>query len=197
MPTPPDFTAGSILTAAQMNQIGAYRIIPTVSGTGVTVNTDGLVTLTAAPEPYITAFSADYAHYRIYVTLTAASGGASGINMRPASGTTPNTTAGQYRDVGGQTGYGGTAVGIVANNGASAQWNVGRYDGGTAFASMIIDIMNPFAAIFTSFSANYRDGSFAGYQDGYVNVTTSYNGFNIRLNGTNTMTGTIQVYGFN
>lgn len=197
MPTPPDFTAGSILTAAQMNQIGAYRIIPTVSGTGVTVNTDGLVTLTAAPEPYITAFSADYAHYRIYVTITAATGGASGIFMRPSSGTSPNTTAANYRNVGGETAYSGSSVGVVGNNGSTAYWNVGRFDGGTAFGSIIIDIMNPFAATFTSFNTSFRDGSFAGFQDGYLTVTTSYNTFNIRTNGTNTLTGTIQVYGFN
>lgn len=197
MATPPDFVSGAILTAAQMNQIGAYRIIPTVSGTGVTVNTDGLVTLTAAPEPYITAFSADYAHYRIYLTVTSATGGASGIFLRPASGTTPNTTAANYRNVGGESAYSGSSVGVVGNNGATAYWNVGRYDGGTAFGSTIIDIMNPFATALTSYNSSFRDGGFAGYQDGYLTVTTSYNTFNIRLNGTNTLTGTIQVYGFN
>jgi hypothetical protein len=197
MATPPDFTAGAILTAAQMNQIGMYRIIPTVSGTGVTVSTDGIVTLTASPEPFITAFSADYAHYRIYVTLTAVTGGASGIFMRPSSGTSPNTTAANYRNVGGETAYSGSSVGVVGNNGATAYWNVGRFDGATNFGSIIIDVMNPFASVSTSFNSSFRDASFAGYQDGYLTVTTSYNAFNIRTNGTNTLTGTIQVYGFN
>jgi hypothetical protein len=197
MPTPPDFTAGAILTAAQLNQIGAYRIIPTVSGTGVTVNSDGLVTLTAAPEPYITAFSADYAHYRIYVTITAATGGASGIFMRMASGTTPNTTAANYRNVGGETAYSGSSVGVVGNNGSTAYWNVGRYNGATGFGSIIIDIMNPFASTYTSFNTSFRDYEYGGFQDGMLQVTTSYNTFNIRTNGTNTLTGTIQVYGYN
>jgi hypothetical protein len=197
MATPPDFTAGAILTAGQMNAVGLWRITPTVSGTGVTVAADGVVTLTAAPDPYITAFSADFRNYRIFTTITAFSGGSAAVVMRPASGTTPNTTAANYRNVGGETAYSGSSVGIVGNNGATASFNVGRVDGGTQFGSIITDVMNPFTATFLSYNSTFRDGGFSGYQDGFLTVTTSYNGFNIRTNGTNTLTGTIDVFGFN
>jgi|688.fasta_scaffold227241_2 hypothetical protein len=197
MATPPDFTTGAVLTAAQMSAIGLWRITPTVSGTGVTVASDGSVTLTAAPDPFITAFSADFRNYRIFTTITAFGGGSAAVVMRVASGTTPNTTAANYKNVGGETAYGGASVSVVTNNGASAFWNVGRVDGSLQFGSIITDVMNPFASTYSSFNSTFRDGGFSGYQDGLVTVTTSYNGFNIRTNGTNTLTGTIDVFGFN
>ena len=197
MATPPDFTTGQVLTSAAMNAVGMWKITPTVSGTGVTVTSDGSVTLTAAPDPYITAFSADFRNYRIFTTITGFSSGSAAVVMRPAVGTTPNTTAGNYRNIGGETAYSGSSVGIVGNNGATASFNIGRVDSGTAFGSIITDVMNPFTAVFLSYNSTFRDGGFAGYQDGYLNVTTSYNTFNIRTNGTNTLTGTIEVFGFN
>jgi hypothetical protein len=194
--TYPVFASGDVLNATDMNAVGLWRITPTVSGTGVTVASDGSVTLTAAPDPFITAFSADYRNYRIFTTITAFGGGAAAVVMRVASGTTPNTTAANYKNVGGETAYGGSSVSVVTNNGASAFWNVGRVDGSLQFGSIITDVMNPFTSTYTSYNSTFRDGGFSGYQDGLLTVTTSYNGFNIRTNGTNTLTGTIDVFGF-
>jgi hypothetical protein len=197
MATPPDFTAGAILTAAQLNQIGMWKITPTVSGTGVSVASNGDVTLTAAPEPFITAFNADFLNYRILFQLTAFTGGASGVFMRMASGTTPNTTALNYRNVGYENAYTGGAAGVVSNNGTVASWNVGRVDNTGQFSAFTCDVLAPFATAYTNFNSTFRDFAISGLQNGYLQVTTSYNGFNLRTNGTNTMTGTVQVFGYN
>ena len=196
MATPPDFTTGQVLTSQAMNAVGLWKITPTVSGTGVTVSADNDVVLTAAPEPYITAFSADYRNYRIICQLTAFSGGAAGLTVRMASGTTANTTAANYRNVGYESGYGGS-IGTVGNNGSTAGWNVGRVDSSGQTSGFIMDIQSPFATEYTGYSSVFRDWAIAGYQSGYLQVTTSYNSFNPRIGGTNTMTGTIQIYGYN
>jgi hypothetical protein len=196
MATPPDFYAGDVLTAAQMNAVGMWKITPTVSGTGVTVNSAGDVVLTAAPEPYINAFSADYRNYRIICQLTGFSGGAAALAVRMASGTTPNTTAANYRNVGYEAGY-GSALGTINNNGSTAGWNVGRVDSSGQTSGFIMDIQSPFASAYTQYSSVFRDWAISGYQSGYLQVVDSYNSFNPRIGGTSTMTGIIQVFGYN
>jgi hypothetical protein len=196
MATPPDFYAGDVLTAAQMSAVGMWKITPTVSGTGVSVNSAGDVVLTAAPEPYINAFNADYRNYRIILQLTAFGGGAASLAVRMASGTTPNTTAANYRNVGYEAGYGG-ALGTVNNNGSTAGWNVGRVDSSGQTSGFIMDIQSPFASAYTQYSSVFRDWAVSGYQSGYLQVVDSYNSFNPRIGGTNTMTGIIQVFGYN
>jgi hypothetical protein len=197
MATPPDFYAGDVLTAAQMNAVGMWKITPTVSGTGVTVNSAGDVVLTAAPEPYINAFSADYRNYRIILQLTAFSGGAASLAVRMASGTTANTTASNYRNIGYEAGYGASSLGVVGNNGSTAGWNVGRVDSSGQTSGFIMDIQSPFASAYTQYSSVFRDWAISGYQSGYLQVVDSYNSFNPRIGGTNTMTGIIQVFGYN
>lgn len=196
MATPPDFSTAQILTSAAMNAVGLWKITPTVSGTGVTVASDGDVVLSAAPEPFITAFNADYRNYRILCQLTGFSGGAASLAVRMASGTTPNTTAANYRNVGYEAGYGG-ALGTVNNNGATAGWNVGRVDGAGQMSGFVVDIQAPFVAEYTQYSSVFRDWAVSGYQSGYLQVTTSYDGFNPRIGGASTMTGRISIYGYN
>lgn len=198
MATPPDFTSGAILTAAQMNQIGLWKVTPSaVSGTGVSIAANGDVILNASPEPYITAFSADFDYYRIFCNLTAFTGGAASLTVRPASGATPNTTAGQYRNSGYELGYTGSMLN-VQNPGGSAGWNVGRVDSVAQIASFTMEIRNPFdSALYMSYTSDYVDSSFTGHQNGYIATTASYNGFNPRIGGTNTMTGVISIYGYN
>ena len=197
MATPPTFTSGAILTAAQMNAVGMWKITPTVSGTGVSVASNGDVVLAAAPEPYITAFNADYLNYRIICQLTAFSGSTASLTVRMASGTSANTTAANYRNVGYEAGYSSASLSAVGNNGATAGWNVGRVDASGQTSGFIMDIQSPFATEYTQYSSVFRDFGVAGYQSGYLQVTTSYNTFNPRIGGSSTMTGRIEIYGYN
>ena len=194
----PDFSPGEVLTAANMNQVGMWKITPTVSGTGVTVGSNGDVILTAAPDPFITCFSNKFRNYRIICQLTGFSGPAAAVVWRPANGTTPNTTAANYFNSGADQPYSGGAVGPVSNNGAFAQHNISRVNGGNDFSNFIADIMAPFSSTErTCYASTYRDTGFYGWHGGALSVTTSYNTFNLRTNGTNTMTGRISIYGYN
>jgi hypothetical protein len=70
MATPPDFSVGAVLTAAQMNAVGMWKITPTsVSGSG-TVLSGANIELTSATAPIINGvFTSDYDFYRIYMYL--------------------------------------------------------------------------------------------------------------------------------
>lgn len=178
------------------NPPGLEKITPSaVSGTGVSISGSDVI-LTAAPEPYITCFSSSYRHYRILLHLTAFGGGAAALTVRMASGTTANTTAANYRNVGFEAAYNAASLSTVANNGATAGWNVGRVDSSGQFSTFVMDIQNPFESTFTAYNSNFRDYGIAGVQNGFLQVTTSYDSFNPRIGGTNTMTGVIQVYGY-
>jgi hypothetical protein len=195
MATPPDFTAGQVLTAAQMNAVGLWKMTPTVSGTGASVSNDDVI-LTNAPEPFITCFTADFANYRILFDVTAMSTGtASPWAFRLANGTTPNTTAANYFNSQEERPYTGAFV-AVQNNGTIASWQVGRGQDGTG--SIIIDIFNPQSSTRnTYYTSSYSDKAASGVTGGYLSVTTSYTGFNLRLDGTKTFSGTIRIYGYN
>lgn len=193
----PSFNAGDVLTAADMNAVGLWKVTPTVSGTGATVSGSSVI-LTAAPDPYIKCFSADYRNYLIIASFTAFSGaGATGISMRAANGTTPNTTAANHRWALSEASYATGAAVVASNNGTIASLTFGRYDGTTAFATASVQIQNPFdSANNWSYWTQYRDGTVTGTSSGFLTVTTSYDSFNVRIDGTRTMTGRIDIYGY-
>jgi len=175
MATPPDFTAGQVLTAAQMNAIGLWHISRTTIGSAVSS-----VTVS-------NAFSADYDSYKIIV---AGGAGSTAIALRFTLGATSTgyTYAEQY------TVYASpSAQAVAAVNGA--YWNAGRGD--TTTLTMTMEIHSPFLTEYTTFqSAWSRANDAMAVTGGYLNNTTSYTAFTITTD-TGTMTGgTIDVYGF-
>jgi hypothetical protein len=174
---------------------GLVQIVPTVSGTGASVTNNDVV-LTNATDPYITCFTSDFSNYRILFDVTAMSNGtAAPWLFRLANGTTPNTTAANYFNSQEERPYTGAFV-AVQNNGGTAAWQVGRGQDGTG--SIVIDIFNPQSSSRnTYYTSSYSDKAAAGITGGYLSVTTSYDGFNIRLDGTKTFSGTVRVYGYN
>jgi sugar (pentulose or hexulose) kinase len=178
--------------------LGLYRVTPSaVSGTGVTIDANGDVVLTAAPDSYITCFSAKFRNYRVILSITGFQGGAQGIQMRPANGTTPFTTAADYRftNLVQSTANGTVLTGF--NAGTDAFLAFGRVDGGNNFASVVVDIFSPFESTQRlNYVSQYRDFSFGGTHHGQIQNLNSFNGMNIRLNGTNTITGRISIYGY-
>ena len=183
MATPPDFTAGSVLTAAQMNAIGLWRIKQVTLATGTTDITS--------------CFSADYVAYRIVFSSLVPSTTDIQLRGQMLSGSTPlttNTYEAQRLYVQGATVGGGGTAGTPIGYGYIGYITTAAAGGG---AGAVIDIINPFTANYTSWFAS------TSYQYAYhetntavVKNTTSYDGFRI-VCSTGSCTGTATVYGYN
>ena len=176
MAVPPDFTAGQVLTAAQMNAVGLWLIKTQTIGTGVSsVEVTG-------------AFSADYNNYRIDIA-----GGASSANgaLRLTLGA---TVTGYYYAFNLNTWANSPSTG----GGSNAAYHL-LGDMTTTGLSGSCDVFNPFASDETYFRGQAvsmrTDGYFINL-GGYLNNTTSYTAFTITPS-TGTLTGgTIYVYGY-
>lgn len=179
MATPPDFVAGQVLTAAQMNKIGLWLIKVEAIGTAVSS-----VAVSAA-------FSTDYDNYLVIVSGGVAST-TNALNL-----TLGSTATGYY--------YGQMLVASYAAasiTGANAQnttsWpSVIR--GTTNSLNGRFELMQPFAAknthILYGNAASTTTGTFS-LGGGYLADTTSYTAFTLTTS-TGTMTGgNIYVYGY-
>ena len=179
MATPPDFSSGAVLTAAQMNAVGLWLVKTQTVGTGVSS-----VVVT-------NCFSADYDNYKITYT------GGSGSTFQDITMVLGSTTANYYWvDVASTFATGavtGTASGAVSN----AYWRVGKNAVDGALVNM--DVLNPFLSKRTFFNSS---ASFAIttanfiYNGGYLNNSTSYTGFTLNPIGSTLTGGTIRVYGY-
>ena len=177
MATPPDFVAGQILTAAQMNKIGLWLVKTQTIGTAVSS-----VAVT-------NAFSADYENYKIIVSGGVGSGDSNLLLTLGASATTyywgqPNVP---YST--------GTVAGAAGNN--TTSWRAGF--GSLNALQMNCDLFQPNVAKFTAMQgmiagvATTGTGSSVG---GYHATATAYTDFTITPS-TGTITGgTIYVYGY-
>jgi hypothetical protein len=172
----PSFSAGEILRATDMNAVGLWLVKSQAVGTGVSS-----VTVTGA-------FSAEYDNYRITYTGGVLSTN-SNINMVLGA-----TASGYYNQLI-YAAYASTAINanVADNNGV--RWNfVGS--GNTNFASLVIDIQNPFATTRTLMTTAYRNETLYGSGGGFLDNTTSYTAFTLGLGGGTMSGGTIRVYGY-
>jgi hypothetical protein len=177
MATPPDFTAGQVLTAAQMNKVGLWLVKSQTIGTAVST-----VTVTDA-------FSADYDNYRIIV-----SGGAGSTDLGLTL-TLGATTTGYYY---GALGY--TWAGATNNNGAANAAGFVIAGLGTAQGlSMVLDVCRPFATdetFVTGSQVFMATGQRMQLYGGYLNNTTSYTAFTLTTSTGTVTGGTVYVYGW-
>ena len=178
MATPPTFSSGAVLTAAQMNSVGLWLVKTQTVGTTVSS-----VTVTGA-------FSADYDNYLILL-----------------SGGTGSTAASIGIEIGGSTiGYYGfmtygdattnTVLGAGRNNQAIFNW-VGGVQGASQAAHVSVQVLGPFKAAYTKFAnGTYQNAGAYGTMQGEHRVATSYTSFKL-VPDTGTLTGgTIAVYGY-
>jgi len=176
MATPPDFTTGQVLTAAQMNAVGMWLVKTQAVGTGATsvVVTD--------------AFSTDYENYLVTYNGATNTGGEV---LRIQLGA---TVTGYY----GNLIYANFASGAVSSVGDNNAANWTHCSGGVNnFTNLQATIMRPFAAAATTIMAPYQDGANAGHKSGWLNNSTSYTGFTLIVGGGFTITGgTVRVYGY-
>ena len=180
MATPPTFTVGQVLTAAQVNQVGLWRI------------TDGTFTASTGAE-VDGVFTTDFKHYLAKFHITAHST-TLGYNLRFRNAGATDSSAN----------YTFIAQGISSSSGILNQ-QIGRTQteskltaGTTAPAFVFtMQIDNPKAAerTFFWFEGNRLDGN-RETANGTYNADTSFDGFVI-LPTTGNFTGSYRIYGYN
>lgn len=179
MATPPDFTTGQVLTAAQMNGIGMWLVKTQVIGSG-----SGTVVVPSA-------FNGDFEAYQIVVSGGATGGGDYGINMRLGSTVSGYYYTGEYRN------FPNTVNNVIAGNNAAEWGAVGIATGNTLSANIFVN--NPFLNKNSIFSAPYvynnPQGGLAN-MGGYLADNNSYTSFTLFMNASTFSGGTIRVYGF-
>ena len=175
MATPPTFSVGATLTAAQMNAVGMWLVKSQTVGTGVSS-----VTVTGA-------FSSDYDAYKIIWANGVASTGIL-LGLQLGSTTANYYGASAYGVFGSTTPYG------YSDNNAARFTVAGGGDG--SVIQLNAELQNPFLSRVTTISAPWQNATAGGHYSGRLADTNSYTAFTLIPN-TGTMTGgTISVYGF-
>ena len=183
MATPPVFTTGQVLTAAQMNAVGMWL-----------VKTD---TITSGSSKEITAcFTSDFKNYRIVLSNIVMSTTAA-VTMR--MGTTSTGTVYCY---GGFYVVYGTAGANTEQSSAANQWLIGVVANASTATGGIIELESPQQALTTSFQSFGGDARTAGAGarlfTGFINNSTQYTSFSLVGDGGATFTSCdIAVYGYN
>ena len=176
MATQPDFTAGQVITAAQMNKIGSSLISETTVGAAVSS-----VTVSSA-------FSSDYDNYRIIVDGVDCSATGNNISLQLGGATTAYYYSGIFTTLAaGPTRHAGTNVAIFV---------LARSD--TANGSFFVaDVLNPNLGdrvmLTASGGGNAESYHITGFQQSGGTVYTAFT----LLVSSGTMTGgKIRVYGY-
>jgi hypothetical protein len=178
MATPPDFSSGAVLTAAQMNSVGLWLVKSQTVGTAVSS-----VTVSSA-------FSSDFANYRIIYT-----GGTASVDQ-DLKLTLGASATGYYAGFV-YIPYATGTLSAVTNNNASSWANSGSQR--TVRNSLDVDLFGPNQAIETGMTARYfgiTAGGVGGAQGGFHNATTQHTAFTITCTSGNITGGTIRVYGY-
>jgi hypothetical protein len=175
MTTPPTFSSGAILTAAQMNAVGLWLVKTQTIGTAV-----ASVTVTDA-------FSAEYDNYQIML-----SGGTCSLNDGNITLALGATTTGYYQQTSGAT-YAGVASSLTTNNGAF----FGRAGSlSTDGLYLNVSLSGPNLAKRTFMANALIFDAVARTASGYVDGTTAYTSFTLGTSAGTMTGGTICVYGY-
>jgi hypothetical protein len=173
----PSFSAGEVLTAADMNAVGLWLVKTQTVGTGV-----ASVTVTDA-------FNANFDHYRVIYQ------GGVGSTAQAMVMTLGASTTGYYAGYLSVL-YGSDTLGYVRNNN-SASWDIGgSYPNGN---SLDVTLFNPQKAVRTGMNnmgrIDYRTAGAAHTSgSGIHDSATAFTSFTLTVTGTMTG-GTIRVYG--
>jgi hypothetical protein len=190
MATPPVFSVGQVLTAAQVNAIGLWKITPsTVSGTGVSIGSNGDVIFSGASAAVINdAFPADFVHFRFVFFDMVGSTTVQQILFQLRSTTNVTTN---YRSGGRVQLYTGTTF---EGNGITDRIAVGGV-ASTGKTSVSCDVYNPNVAVITGYSS--LGSNFDAYisYGGQNTNTTAYSNCAVGV-ASGTFTGKVSIYGY-
>ena len=190
----PSFSVGEVLTAADMNAVGLWRVtnctVTSVGGTAATAS-NGVITIGSGNTSVTVnnAFSADFDNYLIIISSGATSATCT-LQM-----TLGSTTTGYYYAGKGRT-YAGVDVNNENNN-AFGFWYAA--EGNVNSLSGTINVGSPFLSKNTTFNTQIEATRTDGYSlrvGGYIANTTSYTSFKLTPNTGSFSSGTIRVYGY-
>lgn len=180
MATPPVFSSGAVLTAAQMNTVGLWLVKTQTIGSAVSS-----VNVTSA-------FSSDYDNYLISISNTVVSANQPNMGLRLGATVTNYAYSGLYVSFAATTLTGDFST-------TATYFNVGACGNGTAGAgrvSMDVFVKSPNLAAATFFNAQNGSLAWSNMYNGYLNNSTQYTDFTV-LPSSGTLTGgTIRVYGY-
>ena len=175
----PSFTTGEVLTAADMNAVGLWKVA------------SGTLSLSTTPSNVTGVFSNTYKQYRLLINVTTKSTTLR-VDMKYIAGTTPTST-GYYQ------------AGLGANYLANAVLYYPTTNNGTQFLNinsagnkaMSIDIFNANKAAQTFHTGMVLDAnnSFPYSIGGIQDATTQFTGFQL-FTSTGTATAEYQVFGY-
>ena len=175
MTTPPDFSSGAVLTAAQMNSVGLWLVKTQVVGTGVSS-----VTVSSA-------FSTDYDSYKIIY-----SGGlpstSNHLGLRLGS-----TTTLYYGGLVYNASASATPAGALDTNASSFSYAAG---GNVNYMLLNCDLHNPFLTKYTMINASNLSFENYGMYNAALRDNTSYTAFTLIPSAGTITGGTIRIYGY-
>ena len=179
MATPPDFTAGAVLTAAQMNAVGLW-LVGTVT---VSASTSGTTD---------TAFTSDYKNYRIVGTFSSTAAINLAMTLRNSSG---DVTATNYKYMDALVTYGVTSWTVAGNTSAANFPTLARTNDSGAESAFVCDVFGPATATRTTVQASATDQVLFRTMNGIYNADTAMVGF--KLSSATAFTGSFKIYGYN
>lgn len=196
MATPPDFTVGQVLTAAQMNAVGLWKITPTGAtttgaGSSATVDSDGNVTIAgnAATLTINNCFSADYRCYKILIQGVDCSNAFADL-FRLQFANTNNHIASMYADL-----YTGGISAFYRNN-VTNVGNLGFCSPDTD-TNITFDVINPQLAQRTSWHGFSYTAGLANWFSGQYNLTTQFTNITFLVSAGTFTGGRISIFGYN
>ena len=181
------FTAGQILTAAQMTTLQ--------SNSGLQLVTAETAFTTAASVSLATnTFTSTYRNYRVIFQLSAASAVLT-ITCRLRAAGTDSSTA-QYQQM--STGLTQAAAASNKADSAATSWTIQPVFT-SGYYGLVLDVLNPVSATVTQIQGQLTADDAATYVGRSVNgmytATTSYDAMSF-IASTGTITGTYTVYGY-
>jgi hypothetical protein len=178
MATPPDFTTGQVLTAAQMNAIGLWEVTT--------------LTITNATSGFTdTAFTSDYKNYRIVGTFSSTTAINLAMTLRNSGG---DVTLTNYKYMDALVTYGVTSWTVAGSTTAANFPTLARTNDNGAESGFVCDVLGPATATRTNVLANATDQVLYRTMNGIYNADTAMVGF--KLSATTAFTGTFRVYGY-
>lgn len=192
----PDFAPGEVLTAAAMDRVGLWRVVPTsVSGTGATLSGSDVVVASGGTDFTVNGiFSSSFRNYKLIIN-DFKSGAATDLEI--SLGTAKTGTSHLFGQVICNTA--GTVFG--SGGGGSAAWRVAVSRGTTVSVGAMVDILSPFDAIETTMLAQSIDSDAGGISrstNGYHSGNTSFTSlFFSNSAGTSFTSCRVAIYGYN
>jgi len=190
----PTFNVGDVLTAADMNAVGLWRVTNcTASSAGGTAATasNGVITVGTGNTSVTVnnAFSTDYDNYRIiYTNGTSSNTGSLNLSLGATTTNYFNSTTYTVFATGG--------VASTFNNGVTGAFVYAGATDPTNGTFLTVDVFSPFLTRHTGYGGSFIVTDVAGHTGGIQKSNTSFTSFTITP-GAGTLTGgQIRVYGY-